>query len=242
MNRLAMPTATYARREPWARLPRIMALILLIAAVIAFFATGAERFLSLDALRANEHWLTAAGARHPLLLAGAFLLTYVAVTGLSVPGALPLTVAGGALFGLVEGTLLVSFAASLGALLAFLATRLLFRDVVRRKFARRLDQINRGIDRDGSAYLLSLRLVPAVPFVLVNILFGVTRFSAFRFYWLSQLGMLPATMVYVNAGTQLNRIQSLSGILSPAVLVSLLLLAALPLAARALSRVLTRRA
>ena len=219
-----------------------MALILLIAAVIAFFATGAERLLSLDALRANEHWLTAAGARHPLLFAGAFLLTYVAVTGLSVPGALPLTVAGGALFGLVEGTLLVSFAASLGALLAFLATRLLFRDFVRRKFVRRLDQINRGIERDGSAYLLSLRLVPAVPFVLVNILFGVTRFSALRFYWLSQLGMLPATMVYVNAGTQLNRIQSLSGILSPAMLVSLLLLAALPLAARALSRVLTRRA
>ena len=178
MNRLATPTATYARREPWRRLPRIMALILLIAAVIAFFATGAERLLSLDALRANEHWLTAAGARHPLLFAGAFLLTYVAVTGLSVPGALPLTVAGGALFGLVEGTLLVSFAASLGALLAFLATRLLFRDFVRRKFARRLDQINRGIERDGSAYLLSLRLVPAVPFVLVNI--SVRRYPLLR--------------------------------------------------------------
>lgn len=242
MRQLVAPTgAGDLLRKPPTRSLRVIASMLLIVLVVVFFAAGAERLLSLDALRADERWLAAVGARHPLLFAGTYLLVYTVVAGLSLPGALPLTVAGGAWFGLAEGTVLVSFASGIGALLALVGTRWLFEDVVRRNFARRLDQINRGLERDGGAFLLSLHLVPAVPFVLVNLLFGVTGFSAFRFYWISQLGMLPATLVYVNAGTQLGHIRTLAGILSPSVLVSLLLLAALPLATRAVAHGLRRR-
>jgi uncharacterized membrane protein YdjX (TVP38/TMEM64 family) len=211
-----------------------------VGAVVAFFALGLQRNFTLEVLRANEQRLLALKDRSPLLFAAVYLLLYVAVTALSVPGDIPLTVGAGALFGLAEGTALVSFASALGATLAFLTTRFLFRDVVRQKLPARLEQINRGLERGGRAYLLSLRLVPAVPFVLINTLFGVTDFPVRSFYWISQVGMLPATLVYVNAGTQLGRIHSLSGILSPAVLVSLLLLTALPLAARAVSACLTR--
>lgn len=136
----------------------------------------------------------------------------------------------------VQLMLLFAVVVALAAFFGFgLGARLLFRDLVRRKFSARLRQINRGLQRGGWTYLLSLRLAPVVPFVLVNLLFGVTDFPARRFWWVSQLGMLPATLVFVNAGTQLGGIRSLSGILSPGVLVSLLLLAVLPLAARAVS-------
>ncbi|MDE2581245.1 MAG: TVP38/TMEM64 family protein [Rhodospirillales bacterium] len=244
------PPAVSGDRAPLARSPapgrralllRIMAVVLLAGTIVAFFATGADRLLSLDALRANEQWLTAGVARHPLLIAGGFFVTYVMVAGLAVPGALPLTVAAGAIFGVAEGTALVSFASSLGAVLSLLAARFLFRDFVARKFARRLEPIRGGLERSGDFHLLSLRLVPVVPFALVNVLFGVTDVSAFRFYWISQLGMLPATLLYVNAGTRLEHLRGFSGILSPTVLVSLLLLAILPLATRAGLAWLARR-
>lgn len=219
---------------------RIAILLTLAGAIAEFFALGLQRNFTLEVLRANEHRLLALENGNPLVFAAAFLLLYIVMAALSVPGDIPLSLAAGALFGLAEGTALVSFASSLGATLAFLATRFLLRGVVSRRFPERLNQIDRGLRRGGGGYLLSLRLVPAVPFVLVNLLFGVTDFPVRRFYWISQLGMLPATIVYVNAGTQLERVHSLSGILSPAALVSLLLLAALPLAARPVSALLTR--
>src|ERR1700761_4001366 len=143
-------------------------------AVISFFALGWHRHLTLEALRANEQRLLALQEHSPLLFPVAYVLLFIVVTALSVPGDVPLALGAGALFGLVQGTVLVSFASALGATLALLATRFLFRDVVQRRFPARLEQINRGLERGGSVYLLSLRLVPAIPFVLINLLFGVT--------------------------------------------------------------------
>jgi uncharacterized membrane protein YdjX (TVP38/TMEM64 family) len=155
------------------------------------------------------------------------------VTVLAVPGGISLTMGAGALFGLAGGTALAPVAVNLGGTLTFPSTRYLLRGVVRRRFPARLEQVERGLQRDGSAYLFCVRLVPVVPFVLVNIMFGMTNFPVQRFYWVSQLGLLPITLIYVNAGTQLRQVQNLSDILSPPVLASLALLAALPLAARA---------
>jgi len=217
---------------------RLLLLAFVAGVTAAFFAFGWHHAFELSSLRANAAALARAKAERPVLAAALYLLVYIGVTGLSLPGAVPLTLAAGALFGLEEGTLLVSFGSTIGATLAFLASRFLFQDLVRRRFAPQLAQINRGLERRGTAYLLTLRLVPVVPFVAVNLLLGLTSFPATRFYWVSQLGMLPATIVYVNAGTQLGNLTSVSGILSPAVIASLVLLALLPLVGHALKKYL----
>ena len=163
------------------------------------------------------------------------------MAALAIPGALIMTLAGGAVFGLWEGVALASLGSSLGATLALLASRFLFRPWVERAFPDRIQQVNRGLAQEGWLYLLSLRLVPAIPFFVVDLLFGVTAFPALRFYATSQVGMFPATFVYVNAGTQLERLSSLSDILSTRVLLSLLLLGCLPIAARAVLWLARRR-
>jgi len=155
----------------------------------------------------------------------------VAVTGLSLPGAAIMTLAGGAIFGLLWGTLIVSFASSIGATLAFLASRFVLRDWVQQRFGRQLRPINEGFDKEGGFYLFTLRLVPAFPFFVINLLMGLTPIRAWTFYWVSQAGMLAGTMVYVNAGTQLAGIDSLRGILSPGLIVSMSLLGVFPLVA-----------
>lgn len=226
--------------------PRLLgrALLLLAAAgaVGAFFALGWHHVFTLESLRTHQQELAAARDQQPLLFAAAYLLLYILMAALAIPGALVMTVAGGALFGLPEGAVLASFGSSIGATFALLASRFLFRDLVRRHFHERLDQVNRGLEREGWLYLLSLRLVPVIPFFVVDLLFGVTAFPVLRFYAVSQVAMLPATLVYVNAGTQLGRLDSLSGILSPGVLGSLVLLACLPVAARVVvKRVVKRR-
>jgi pyruvate/2-oxoglutarate dehydrogenase complex dihydrolipoamide dehydrogenase (E3) component/uncharacterized membrane protein YdjX (TVP38/TMEM64 family) len=165
-------------------------------------------------------------------VAGAFFVVYVAATALSLPGALILTLAGGALFGLVAGTVIVSFASSIGATLAFLASRYLLRDSVQARFGARLAEIDRGIEREGAFYLFTLRLVPLIPFFAINLLMGLTRMKTLTFYATSQLGMLAGTLAYVNAGTQIARIESLAGLLSPALVGSFVLLGVLPLAAK----------
>ena len=148
---------------------------------------------------------------------------YIAVTGLSLPGAAVLTLAGGAVFGVLLGTLIVSFASSIGATLAFLAARFLFRDWVKSRFSARLQSIDDGVRRDGAFYLFTLRLVPVFPFFMINLAMGLTPMKVRTFYWVSQVGMLAGTLVYVNAGTQLAKLDSLSGILSPALLGSFVL-------------------
>lgn len=218
---------------------RILLLLAVAGALGAFFALGWHHAFTLDALRDHELQLTAMRDRQPVRFAAFYLLAYILMAALAIPGALLMTVAGGALFGLGQGALLASFGSSIGATLALLGSRYLFRDAVQRRFRARLDQVNRGLEREGWLYLASLRLVPAIPFFVVDILFGVTAFPVLRFYGVSQLAMLPATLIYVNAGTQLERLHSLSGILSPEILLSLALLACLPLIARfAVRRVL----
>ena len=194
-------------------LGRLLALALLLAGVGLFFGQGWYRQLDLAALQASRGQLLAWRQAAPLASAGAFVAVYVLVTGLSLPGATVLTLAGGAIFGLLQGTVLVSIGSTLGATAACLLARTLLREPVRRRFGQRLGPIEEGVRRDGSAYLLSLRLVPVVPFVLVNLLMGLTPMPLLPFALVSQLGMLPATLVYVNAGTQLGQLTSLTGLL-----------------------------
>jgi uncharacterized membrane protein YdjX (TVP38/TMEM64 family) len=158
-----------------------------------------------------------------------FVAVYVGVTALSLPGAAILTLAGGALFGLVWGTLLVSVASTLGATLAMVTARYLLRDLVQARFGHRLTTLNQGIARDGAFYLFTLRLIPAMPFFVLNLLAGLTHMKIWTFAWVSQLGMLAATLVFVNAGTEIARIDSLASILSPSLIGSFVLLGLLPL-------------
>ncbi len=210
-------------------------LLLLIAVlIVAFFVFDLGRFLTLDALKAGQATLAGWYDASPWLVAGGYFVTYVAVTALSLPGAAVMTLAGGALFGLGVGTLLVSFASSIGATLAFLVSRFLLRDWVQGRYGERLGAINKGMEKDGAFYLFTLRLVPVFPFFIINLLMGLTPIKTRTFYWLSQVGMLAGTLVYVNAGTQLARLDSLSGILSPGLLASFALLGIFPLLAKRL--------
>ena len=207
---------------------------LLVLLIGAFFALDLGRFLSLAAIKNSQAALGAWRDAQPLTAALVFFAVYVGVTALSFPGATVLTLAAGALFGLGWGTLIVSFASSIGATLAFLVARWLLHDWVQARFGERLAALNAGIAKDGAFYLFTLRLVPALPFFVVNLAMGLTPIRPLTYYWVSQLGMFAATVVYVNAGTQLANITSLSGIVSPGVLGSLVLLGVLPLAARKL--------
>ncbi len=212
----------------------------LACGIIAFFVFGASDRLSLEALRANRHDLAAFGAARPVRAAILFLFGYIACTALSLPVNVLLALAAGAVFGLAEGAVLVSFAAAIGSTLAFLSSRFLFRAAVQHRFGARLAAVEQGLARDGGAYLLALRLTPVVPYTVVNLVFGLTRFPTAKFYAVSQLGMLPATLVFVNAGTRIEGMTSLSGLVSARLIASLLLLAILPLAGRWLARRLTR--
>ncbi|PWF44036.1 FAD-dependent oxidoreductase [Massilia glaciei] len=211
---------------------RVAGLVLLAAAVAAYFAFDLGRYFTLDFLKAQQQSFQAYHAAHPAQAVAIFFGIYVLVTALSLPGAAILTLAGGALFGLLAGTLIISFASTIGATLAFLASRYLLRDWVRTHFRSKVDAIDAGVARDGAFYLFTLRLVPLFPFFLVNLVMGLTAMRVTTYYWVSQLGMLAGTLAFVNAGTQLARIDSLSGILSPAVLGSFALLGVLPLAGK----------
>ena len=211
---------------------KIVLLLVIVLAVAAFFAFDLGRFFDLAFIKAQQSAIEAYRQDHPLLTAGLFFVIYIAVTALSLPGAAIMTLAGGAIFGLAWGTLIISFASSIGATLAFLASRLLFRDLVQRRFGDKLRAINHGMAREGAFYLFALRLVPIFPFFVINLLMGLTPIRTWTFYWVSQVGMLAGTLVYVNAGTQLAQIEDVSGILSPALLGSFALLAVFPLLAK----------
>ncbi len=211
---------------------RWLLLLLLAAVLVLFFVFDLGRFLSLAAIKSSQADLQSWRAAQPLLAGAIFFAAYVAVTALSLPGALVMTLAAGALFGLGWGTLIVSFASSIGATLAFLAARWLLGGWVQAKFGDRLAALNAGIAKEGGFYLFTLRLVPVVPFFIINLAMGVTKLKAWTFYWVSQLGMLAGTAVYVNAGTQLAQIESLKGIVKPGVLGSLVLLGVFPLVAK----------
>ncbi|MGE0311528.1 MAG: FAD-dependent oxidoreductase [Lautropia sp.] len=209
---------------------------LVVVLVVGFFALGLDRYFTLAEIKARQASLTAWVGDNPLAAGGSFFAAYVLMAALSLPGALLLTLLGGAVFGLFYGTLLVSFASSLGATLAFLGTRYLFRDAIgarlRRRFPQRYDAIEAGVRREGAFYLFAMRLVPVFPFWAVNLLMGLSSLPARTFYWVSQLGMLAGTIVYVNAGTQLAQIESLKGLVSLPLILSFVALAVLPLVAR----------
>ncbi|MDE2372528.1 MAG: FAD-dependent oxidoreductase [Burkholderiales bacterium] len=213
----------------------------LVALLALAYGLDLGRFLSLAAIKTHQAELESWRSSQPLLAALLFFAGYVAVTALSLPGAAVMTLAAGAIFGLGWGTLIVSFASSIGATLAFLASRWLLRAWVQSRLGARLAGINAGVERDGAWYLFTLRLVPAFPFFLINLAMGLTPMRVRTFYGVSQIGMLAATAVYVNAGTQLARIDSLSGIVSPAVLGSLLLLGILPLVAHKVANMFNAR-
>jgi pyruvate/2-oxoglutarate dehydrogenase complex dihydrolipoamide dehydrogenase (E3) component/uncharacterized membrane protein YdjX (TVP38/TMEM64 family) len=220
---------------------KLLLVLVLLGLVAAFFALDLGRYFSLDALKGARADLAALYAARPALLLCGYALVYVAVFALALPVGVVMTLVGGALFGLVAGTVVVSFASTAGATLAFLASRYLLADAVRQRFGARLAEVDRGIERDGAFYLFTLRLIPAIPPAAINLLFGLTRLRTWTFYWVSQLGMLAGTVVFVNAGTQLAKLESPAGILSPGVWLSLVLLGIFPLAARKIIDAVRRR-
>ena len=202
---------------------KLLILLLVILAIGGFYSFGGQQYLSPTFYQAQFE-------SSPLLTGGLFFVVYVLVTALSLPGAAVMTLIGGAVFGLSWGLLLISFASSIGATLAFTLSRLLFKDWVQSKFQSQLKTINQGVERDGAFYLFTLRLIPAVPFFVINLVMGLTPMKTWRYYWVSQLGMLPGTAVYVNAGAELGKLNELSvgGILTPGLIGSFVLLAVFP--------------
>jgi uncharacterized membrane protein YdjX (TVP38/TMEM64 family) len=211
---------------------RLALLAFIVALITAFFIFDLQSYLTMETLKAQQEAIEAYRSNHPGMTVAIYALIYIAVTGLSLPGAAILTLAGGAVFGLLWGTVIVSFASSIGTTLAFLAARFLFRDAVKSRFGERLQAIDAGVAKEGAPlYLFTLRLVPVFPFFVINLAMGLTNLKTQTFYWVSQVGMLAGTLVYVNAGTQLGQLEFLSGILSPGLIGSFVLLGVFPLLA-----------
>lgn len=213
---------------------RLVLIALIAAAIAAYFWFDLGQYFSLEVFKARQAEIVAAKDANPALYIGGFFLLYIAVTALSLPGAAIMSLVAGALFGLVTGAIVVSFASSIGATLAFLSSRFLLRDWVASKFGERMQAIDDGLARDGAFYLFTLRLIPLFPFFVVNLVMGLTRIKTPTFYWVSQIGMLPATIVFVNAGTQISQIDSTAGLLSPMLIGSFVLLGCFPWIARGL--------
>ncbi len=211
---------------------KLLLLLGLAGLVVVFFALDLGRFFSLDYIKGAQAEFAALYGAKPALVIGGFFVAYVAVTALSLPGAAIMTLLGGAIFGLWVGTIVVSFASSIGATLAMLFARYVLRDSVKARFGARLADIDKGVEREGGFYLFTLRLVPVFPFFVINLLMGLTKMKAATFYGVSQLGMLAGTVVYVYAGTQLAQISSLKSIVSPGLGLALILLGIFPLIAK----------
>ena len=220
---------------------KLAILAALAALIAAYFAFGLGQYLTLEGIKALAADLRAFQAENAIVVIAGFFLAYVAVTAASLPGAAIMTLAAGALFGVVGGTVLVSFASTIGATLAFLSSRYVLRDSIEARFGERLKAINAGVERDGAFYLFTLRMIPAFPFFVVNLVMGLTRIRTWTYVWVSQVGMLLGTIVYVNAGTQLARIDSLKGIASPQLLGSFVLLGIAPWLAKLVIGALQRR-
>ena len=208
---------------------KILVAAFLAGLVAAYFLFDLGRFFSLDYLKQSREQFQALYDAHTVLVLGAYFFIYVAVAALGLPAATVVTLAGGALFGLWVGLVVVSFASTLGACLAFLLSRYVLRDSVRRRFGDKLSRIDRGVEEEGSFYLFTLRLIPIFPFFVINALMGLTPMRLFTYAWISQVGMLPGTAVYVNAGKELGRLDSLSGLLSPSLILSFAVLGLFPL-------------
>ncbi|RJP56916.1 MAG: TVP38/TMEM64 family protein [Deltaproteobacteria bacterium] len=210
-------------------LNKIIIIAVIIIAVVAFKIFDLGEYLSLSYIKESRQKFESLYAEHTLPVVAGYMLIYVLVTSVSLPGAAVMTLAGGALFGLLKGAIIVSFASAIGATIACFVSRFILRDWVQGKFGDKLKTVNDGIEREGHFYLFTLRLIPVFPFWLINLFLGLTKMPLRTFYWVSQAGMLPGTIVYVNAGKELAKIDSLSGILSPGLILSFLILGIFPL-------------
>jgi pyruvate/2-oxoglutarate dehydrogenase complex dihydrolipoamide dehydrogenase (E3) component/uncharacterized membrane protein YdjX (TVP38/TMEM64 family) len=219
----------------------VVALVAVALLILSLSGNIDIRHFDLQFLKTQQATIDAYFVSNPILTAAIYFVVYVAVTTLSLPGATVMTLAGGAVFGLIWGTLLVSFASTIGATLAFLVSRFLLRDIIQQRFGDKLKAVNAGIEKDGAFYLFTLRLVPAFPFFVINLVMGLTPLATRTFYWVSQLGMLAGTLVYVNAGTQLARIESVNDILSPGLIASFTILGVFPLVARKIAEGISAR-
>ena len=208
---------------------KIVIVLAIVLLILLFRLLHLDHYLTLSYLNASREQLAQLYAERPALVIGGYMLIYIVATALSVPGAVILTLAGGALFGLVTATIVVSFASTIGATLACLVSRFLLRDWVQARFGDKLQRINAGIEQEGGFYLFTLRLIPIFPFFVINLAMGLTRIKISTYYWVSQLGMLPSTIVYVNAGKELGKLETLVGILSPSLIFSFVLLGLFPI-------------
>ena len=215
-------------------LQRLLIVAAIVVAVILFKVLGLGHYLTLDYLKSSQDKFSQLYGENRLAVIAAYMAIYITVTALSLPGAAVMTLAGGAMFGFWIGFVVVSFASTIGATLACFVARFLLRDWVQNRFGGKLSTINNGIEKEGAFYLFSLRLVPIFPFFVINLAMGLTTMKLVTFYWVSQIGMLPGTMVYVNAGKELGQIESLSGILSPGLILSFVILGVFPITVKKL--------
>ncbi|MFP3984227.1 MAG: TVP38/TMEM64 family protein [Desulfurivibrionaceae bacterium] len=222
-------------------LQKIAVVLVIIAIIAGYKVFGLGDYLSLSFLKESREQFQAIYAEHTAAVIAIFMVIYIIVTAVSLPGAAVMTLASGALFGLIAGTIMVSFASSIGATLACAVARFLLRDWVQGKFQEKLKTVNRGIEREGAFYLFTLRLIPIFPFWMINLVMGVSRMKLFTFYWISQVGMLPGTIVYVNAGKQLGELESVSGIFSLEIILSFALLGIFPLAVKKIMKFVRAR-
>jgi len=215
-------------------LNKIIIIAIVIAVIVAFKLLHLGDYFTLAYIKESQRKFEILYGEHRLTVIAVYMFIYILVTSLSLPGAVVMTLAGGALFGLVTGTVVISFASSIGATLACTVSRFVLRDWVQGKFGDKLKTVNEGVEKEGAFYLFTLRLIPVFPFWLINLVFGLTKMPLKTFYWVSQIGMLPGTLVFVNAGRELAKIDSLSGILSPGLIISFVLLGLFPITAKKL--------
>ena len=215
-------------------IPKLVGIAVVVALLGGFKVFELERYFSLSYLKASKDAFAALYAEHRFGMIAVYMLIYILATALSVPGAAALTLGGGALFGLVVGTVIVSFASTIGATLACFVSRFILRDWVQNKFGDKLIAINKGIEEEGAFYLFTMRLIPIFPFFVINLVMGLTKIPLFTYYWVSQVGMLAGTIVYVNAGKELVKIDSLSGIMSPSLIASFAILGLFPITVKKL--------
>jgi uncharacterized membrane protein YdjX (TVP38/TMEM64 family) len=215
-------------------LQRVGIVVVIVIIIGAFKFLGLSQYLTLSYLKESQQNFATLYADNQIVVIASYMMIYISVTALSLPGAAVLTLAGGGLFGLIAGTIIVSFASSIGATAACFVARFLLREWVQNKFGDKLKAVNKGIDEEGAFYLFSLRLVPIFPFFIINLVMGLTKMRLVTFYWVSQVGMLAGTIVYVNAGKELAKIDSLTGILSPNLIVSFVILGLFPITVKKL--------
>src|SRR4030042_6638351 len=216
------------------KLKKIVILIVIAGLVAAVKVFHLDQYLTLSYLKGSLDKLKTLYENHSFMVIAGYFVIYVLTTSLSLPGASPLGIAGGALFGFWTATLVVSFASTIGATLACLVSRYLLRDWIQNKFGDKIAKVNEGIEKEGAFYLFTLRLIPIFPFWMINLVMGLTKMPLSRFYWVSQIGMLPGTMVFVNAGKELAKIESIKGFFFPGLIISFALLGIFPIAVKKL--------